>query len=117
MKFKQVLCGVDFSPASVRAFETAVELARSSKAELHIMHVIEAEPVVSEWFPVRGVGEATMALEEKALTAMEALVAPSIRAFAGIPVTTEVTSGRAFVEILQRARDRKVDLIVLGQKG
>src|SRR5689334_17923577 len=46
MIFKKILCGVDFSQPSLRAFQTAVQLARQSKAELHLLHVIEAQPVV-----------------------------------------------------------------------
>src|SRR3989442_738767 len=111
MTFTRVLCGVDFSQASVRAFETAVELAQPVKAELHILHVIEADPVVADWFPVRGVEDVVIALEEKARTAMEALVAPSATACGDIPVTTEVTTGRAFVEILHRSR------LFIGENG
>lgn len=117
MKFNRILCGVDFSQPSVRAFETAVDLARSFKASLHIMHVIEAYPVVSEWTHARGLGDATPSLEEKAAAAMEALVATAAKEFNGVPVTTEVTEGRAAVEILNRAREREIDLIVLGSKG
>jgi len=118
MKFKRILCGVDFSPTSVRAFETAVDLTRSSQAELHVMHIIEVEPPVAALPPVRGVvGEAILTLEEQALKAMEALVASSSMADASPRLTIEVTVGRAFVEIVARARDRRVDLIVLGAKG
>lgn len=35
----------------------------------------------------------------------------------GAPLTTEITRGRAYVEILNRARDYQADLIVLGAKG
>ena len=38
-------------------------------------------------------------------------------ALEGIPLTTEVTAGRAFAEILRHARDWSADLIVLGAKG
>jgi nucleotide-binding universal stress UspA family protein len=117
MKFKRILCGVDFSQASVRAFEAAVELARSFKAELHIMHVIEAYPVVAGWLPVPGADDVTASLEEKANDAMGALISTAADVFNGVPVTTEVTRGRSFVEILNRARDREFDLIVLGAEG
>jgi nucleotide-binding universal stress UspA family protein len=117
MKFKRILCGVDFSESSVKAFETATELARSFKAELHVMHVIEAYPVTPAWLPLPGADESATSLEEKATAAMEALVARAARDFHGLQMTTEVTRGRAFVEILNRARARKVDLIVLGSQG
>src|SRR5262245_53373405 len=105
MEFKRILCGVDFSQASIQAFETAVELARSFKAELHVMHVIEAEP-----------SRPDLALEEKAIHAMDKLVLPATHA-TDLEITTEITTGNAWAEILNRARERKVDLIALGTKG
>jgi nucleotide-binding universal stress UspA family protein len=48
---------------------------------------------------------------------MEALVATAKKAFNGTPVTTEITRGRAYVEILHKAHEWKADLIVLGAKG
>jgi universal stress protein A len=117
MKFNRILCGVDFSQPSVIAFDAAVELARLFKAELHIIHVIEAYPVVKEWLPVEGMDEIATSLEEKATAAMEALVSTAKKVFNGTPVTTEVTRGRASVEILSRARGLEADLIVLGAIG
>jgi nucleotide-binding universal stress UspA family protein len=107
MKMKQILCGVDFSEASVRAFETAVELAQTFKAELHVIHTIEADPSAAP----------NLALEAKATSAMDALVAPAQEEFEDVQLTSEVTTGSAFVEILSRARERHCDLITLGAKG
>lgn len=117
MKFNRILCGVDFSQSSVKAFEAAAELARTFKAGLHIMHVIEAYPTVPEWLPSPSAEDAATSLEDKATAAMETLVARAATDFQGLQVTTEITRGRAFVEILNGARARKADLIVLGSKG
>ena len=105
MKLRQILCGVDFSDSSVEAFETAVELARALQAKVHIIHVIEIDPAIAD-----------RAMEEKAVNAIEALVA-SANEFPASDLTTEVTTGRASVEIIERARERNADLIVLGAKG
>ena len=117
MRFKRILCGVDFSEPSVSAFETTAECARAFKARLHIIHVIEAYEVVPGWVPVGGLEAVANSLEQKATTAMEALVGMGANALEGLAVTTEITTGRAFIEILNRARDLQVDLIVLGAKG
>jgi nucleotide-binding universal stress UspA family protein len=108
MKFKRILCGVDFSEYSVKAFKTAVELARSFKADLHVMHVIEANPAVPE---------DAMTLEEKAIAALDALVRQWANTLDEGQLTTEVTTGRASVEIVNSASAREVDLTVLGAKG
>jgi nucleotide-binding universal stress UspA family protein len=105
MKFKRMLCGVDFSEPSINAFESAVELARALRADLHIIHVIEADPAGAD-----------LSLEEKAINAMN-LLAASAEALHDRRLTTEVTTGRAFVEILNRVRERDFDLVVLGAKG
>ena len=105
MTFKRILCGVDFSEPSIRAFDTAVECARSFNADLHIIHVIEADPPVLD-----------LTLEQKAMNAMDRLVA-SADDFRTGQLTTEVTTGRAFIEILNRVREREFDLVVLGARG
>jgi len=106
MKFKRMLCGVDFSKPSIAAFEAAVELARSLKAGLHVMHVIEPDPAVPY-----------ISLHEKALAAMNALVTPAMREGPDPRITTEVTTGNASAEILKRVRERHADLLVVGAKG
>ncbi len=106
MKLNKILCGVDFSETSIRAFETAVELARTFKAELHVIHVIEADPQVPN-----------LSLEAKAISAMDMLVAPAQETLHDVRLTSEVTTGLGFVEILNRARERRCDLIALGAKG
>ena len=117
MKFNRIICGVDFSQPSVLAFDAAVEIARLFKAQLHVMHVIEAYPVVAEWVHAGRLDELTTSLEDKATAAMEALVATAKKAVNGTPVTTVITRGRAYVEILHKAHEWKADLIVLGAKG
>src|SRR6476620_1702864 len=89
MKLNQILCGVDFSEKSIRAFEAAVELARTFKADLHVIHVIEADPAAPN-----------LSLEAKAISAMDVLVAPAQETLNDIRLTREVTTGRAVVEIL-----------------
>jgi nucleotide-binding universal stress UspA family protein len=109
MRFKRILCAVDFSPDSLEAFRVAVEMARLHSGSLHLFHVIEAQPVVPAQVEIRIVGEAN--------AAMEKLVTSAGSSLDGLAFTTEVTSGQAFVEIVERAREWRADLIVLGSKG
>ena len=117
MTFKRVLCAVDFSPGSQQAFLSAVEIARVYAASLHLIHVIEAQPVVSGWLPIDAMGKMTIEFQEKAAAAMEALVLSASPSVDGLSLTTEVVTGRAFVEIVRRAREWNADLIVLGAIG
>lgn len=109
MPFKRILTAVDFSPNSLEAFRIAAEMASAHLASLHLLHVIEAWPAAP--------GEAAVEFVQKANTAIEKLVASSQPALEKVSLTTEVASGRAFDEIVNRARDWRADLIVLGTKG
>lgn len=117
MPFKRLLCAIDLSRESLKAFCVAVEEARLHSGSLHIFHVMEAQPVSPEWLPTNGLGEVTIEIVEKANAAMETLVASARASLDGLSFTTEVTSGTAFVEIVNRAREWHADLIVLGAKG
>ena len=109
MPFKRILTAVDFSSNSLEAFRVAVEMARIHLGSLHLLHVIEAPPAVST--------EVVMEIVQKANTAVERLVASSQLALEESTFTTEVANGRAFDEIVSRAREWRADLIVLGAKG
>jgi universal stress protein A len=117
MAFVRILCGIDFSKASLAAFERAMELARMGGGSLCILHSIEAQPFVSDLLGIDEMGDMAIKLDERAAAALESLVESSDSALEGIPFTTEVTAGRAFVEILNYARDWSADLIVLGAEG
>jgi nucleotide-binding universal stress UspA family protein len=106
MKFTRILCAVDFSQPSIAAFETAAELARALRAELHVVHSIEAEPRSPD-----------ITLHQKAVAAMDALIASDVETDPNLRIRTEVTTGNAASEILNYARDRKIELIVLGANG
>ena len=109
MPFKRILTAVDFSANSLEAFRIATEMASVHSASLHLLHLIEALP--------SGPGQATMEFVQQANEAVEQLVASSQPVLAKVTLTTEVASGRAFDEIVNRARDWRADLMVLGTKG
>ena len=117
MAFVRILCGIDFSEASLAAFQQAVELARMDAGSLCILHSIEAQPFVSNLLGIDEMGDMAIKLDERAAAALESLVASSVSLLKGIPLNTEITSGRAYAEVLNRARDWYADLVVLGAKG
>jgi len=108
MNVKRILCGVDFSGESVRAFKTAVSLARRMESEILVVHVIEPIPILEN---------DVMALEDKARLALEALVTQWGHGLNGGQLAVEVTTGRAAVELVNRATALEADLMVLGAKG
>lgn len=117
MAFSRILCAVDFSDSSVRAFDEAVDLAASSGAAVFLLHALEVQPLVSQWVPADGLSDLTMEIEKKAQDAMDKLVNSASDRLQNLSMHTEITSGRAFMEILENARVWDADLIVMGAQG
>jgi universal stress protein A len=108
MRLKLILCGVDFSDSSVKAFKTAVALAKTAQAEVHAVHVVEPLPILEQ---------DVVALQDKARIALQALVTEWAYELDEGQVTTTVTSGRAFVELANMVRELEADLVVVGAAG
>jgi len=109
MRYKRILCGVDFSPSSQAAFLAACEMARVHRSALHVLHVIEARPAVP--------ADALLATIEQANQAMARLVESEQSALEGLSLTTKAINGRAFDEITRHAKEWNANLIVIGAKG
>ncbi len=114
--WKSICCPIDFSDASRAAMETAVDLARRFGATLTLLH---AYPVPGYTFPDGSVVASPRMLQELADQATkhvgewkrqaEELGAPT--------VVAETLVGEPAAEIVSYARDRGVDLLVLGTHG
>jgi len=117
MAYRRILCAVDFSDNSNAAFYRAVSLANQFSSHLFLLHAIEVQPLVSQWVQHEGLSTLTMEIENRAQEAMDALVNSVKGELGEIDLKTEITSGRAFTEILENARVWKADLIVLGSRG
>lgn len=117
MKFKRILCAVDFSPNSNAAFEQAVQLAKHNSAKLFLLHAIEVQPLVSQWMATDGLSDLILDIEQKAKESLESLQNSESADLAELSIQSEITSGRAYSEILENARVWKADLIVMGARG
>ncbi|HYJ13842.1 MAG TPA: universal stress protein [Candidatus Limnocylindria bacterium] len=105
--FRRILCAVDFSRDSLEAFHAAADMARLRSGFLHVLHVIETQPP--------GSGEAIIELTKKANAALAELIASAPSN--GLALSSEVSSGDTAIEIVDRAKDWRADLIVLGARG
>ena len=114
--FRQVLCPVDFSSASLQAVGFAVDLARQARASVTLLHVIEwlaeHEPQANVHF---NVPEFRRHLGEAAHERLRTLVDDKMRAESRIEDV--VATGRAYRQILETARVRNAQLIVMGSQG
>jgi nucleotide-binding universal stress UspA family protein len=112
-----IVVPVDFGPASHEAWRAACDLARLSGGHLHLVHVC-AEPLHQAW-----AGQAVDVDMESLAREWEAEAAEHMAGFA-IPrdidrgrVTRTVLRGCAHREIVEFARTRNADTIVMGTHG
>jgi nucleotide-binding universal stress UspA family protein len=118
IKLKRILVPTDFSDNSRLALEYAAELGERFESELYLLHVLQdVLPVVA---PEPGLvfasaGDFVDDLRKSAEDAMQKLV--ESKPLAGKKVVHHVGQGQPFVEIIRYARDKSVDLIVIGTHG
>lgn len=109
---KQILVATDGSESAEQAVSQAIELAGSTGAKLVVAYVRNAPlPVLGEPVYQRSLSiELRLAQETTALAATRACAV-------GVDVEIEVVEGDAAKCILELARVRDVDLIVVGSRG
>lgn len=115
--FKRILCGVDFSDASLRALEYALAVAKEADAELIVLHVIEGLPEMRYWKqpPSPAVVEYLRVAEADALARLRSAIPDDARNWCRPEVL--LATGKPYNEILQIARQRDAHLIVMGTHG
>jgi universal stress protein A len=97
MRFTEILFPTDFSSASEAASRVAREMAVQSGARLHVVHVV---PTATD-----------------TLLAAETLTRVARDLGDGLTVETVLLSGWAGMNIVDYARKKRIDLIVLGTHG
>ena len=116
-RIRRVLHPTDFSRASTAAFKRAVEMAKSNRAELLLVHVMV--PAV----PLMGDGYVSPKVYEDLEAAAQAAAQKQLRKLvgkarqAGARVKALLLEGVAHERIAQAARSRKADLVVIGTHG
>ncbi|MBX3395020.1 MAG: universal stress protein [Phycisphaerae bacterium] len=114
----RVLFPTDFSDLSLQALKYARSFAESFKAELHVLHIVDEASIY--WTAVAPntvpIGPSINELMEIAESEMQRFVQAQL-ADLKAPMVTEVLSGRPFMEIIRYAREKTIDLIVIGTHG
>ena len=105
-----VLVAVDLSASSAAVIERAARLPLTAGSSITLLHV------VPQGFGLSPVPDAAADEEsQRGLAAAAARV--SELAAEGVAVLTALGHGVPFVEIIRRARDERVELVVLGRHG
>jgi nucleotide-binding universal stress UspA family protein len=118
MRMQRILCPIDFSEFSTRAFRHALSLAEHYGANLVALHVVEM------WkYPYADFGAVRTGDYSDLLKSMEKAAQEQLQEFAnqygheGVHPEIVICEGRAADSILSVAQKQAVDLIVMGTHG
>jgi nucleotide-binding universal stress UspA family protein len=125
MKLTRILAPTDFSKYSGFALEWAAYLAQCMKADLLLLHVLSeeegniVEEVIGEGAVVqipKGIRQNVVEERQKRMTDQyEMVVSREIKASLKVERMTRI--GVPFLEIVRAAKEKDVDLIVMGTHG
>jgi len=110
---KRVLVAYDFSDYSELALRYGLSIAQENQAELHLLHVLPPrsvnEPEIA-WYPMKG-----ESAYHTAARRLQRVVPADVHLWCS--VTTAVSEGNPYREILNYAEKNEIDLISVGAHG
>jgi nucleotide-binding universal stress UspA family protein len=117
-RIRTIVHPTDFSRASTPAFKRAVEMAKSNRAQLLLLHVLApAAPMLmtNGYVPPNVYEDMEAAARAGAQKQLRKLAAKARQS--GVRVKPVLLEGIAHERIIQAARSRKAGLIVIGTHG
>ncbi|HXV79845.1 MAG TPA: universal stress protein [Candidatus Binatia bacterium] len=117
-RIKRILYATDYSKASGRALDEAVNLAKQNNAELWVVHVIEPLATYASGEDFGG-AELYMRLEETTMRDAEASMKKLMQRLKRLKVKAKslLVRGAPHAQIVKAARSKKADMIVVGTHG
>lgn len=111
----KLIVPTDFSPNAARAIDYAVQLARSGKAEIMVVHASErlSNPGMEAGLPL---AEYNQQIAENAFANL-GLIKKSIEDTEHINVKTELYTGSVADAVVAAAKDNNADIIIMGTMG
>ncbi|MEK7368220.1 MAG: universal stress protein [Planctomycetota bacterium] len=113
IKIKTILCPIDYSKGSLAALDYALHFALREAARLYLMHVIDVR-YLEGYTPLEVVSpdsETINRIKEELGERVPGDVRKKIR------VETIVTVGIPVLEIVNTAKEKEVDVIIMGTHG
>jgi nucleotide-binding universal stress UspA family protein len=116
-RIRRIVHPSDFSRASGAAFAKAVDLAKTNRAELLVVHALTSVvPMVGEGYVSPKLYEEIEAsARAQAGKQLDALVAKAKKA--GVRAKSLLTEGVPHEQITRAARSKRADLVVIGTHG
>ena len=117
MAIRRILYPSDFSPASRPAFKRAMELAKSLRSQLLIVHVLAPPPIIGEGYITAETVETLLRSQRHAAQRQLRVLVARAKA-AGVRVSSLlVETGMTHEQIVRVARRKRADMIVMGTHG
>jgi nucleotide-binding universal stress UspA family protein len=113
VRFRNILCPIDFSSHSLLAAEYAINLAEEADAQLRLLHVVSMPPGLDELELT--LKDVRAQVEADRLRRLDDLIPAEAPSYCS--VQTAVRTGAVHREILAAAGEQPSDLIVLGAHG
>ena len=114
IQIKNILCPVDFFPASIRAYEYALQLAANYHASVFALHVVSPIVPSAYDFPLN-MSEYTGAMQKNSRLQLAKLGKKAEKA--RIPFRSEAVVGSIDAEIHKALKRTKADFVVMGTHG
>lgn len=115
---KKILVPLDFSDCSKYAFNYALDIARDGKAEIFLLHIIDMDLLgkISD-IKLCPKAKAKKLMEKNAKTELDKLVKVSTQKHGISSIREIIEDGIPFLQILKKAKDLDIDLIIMGTFG
>ena len=117
IEIKKILFPTDFSDHSKYAFCYALSFAKEYEAKLYVLHVIEDIQYLANAYMFDVPIMPSLAdMEKNRLKEMQEFIDTS-KPDPSVKIEKVIRRGRPFIEIIQMAKDEKIDLIVTATHG
>jgi nucleotide-binding universal stress UspA family protein len=113
---RRIVTATDFSAASAAARDYAVALARSSRAELVVLHAVEPIALAGDIYGFTTSATMYDAVEKAARQSLAGVVA-ELRKNRGVRVHGVLVNGAATTSIVDAAKKCRADVLVVGTHG
>jgi nucleotide-binding universal stress UspA family protein len=114
IRVEKILCPVDFFPASERAVDYAIALAKNYRAKVILLHVVG--PILPASYELSvNTGEIIQALRNTARSKLNTLAQRAAQK--GVTAEFLIRIGDVDLEICDVAREKRADLIIMGKHG
>lgn len=113
--FKNILCPIDFSPSSLKAFEYALDLGRQADGCVTALHALEYMDEEEPCDVDAGIRHYRQQVIDYARQRLHALATEHSQTWCAI--NEAIAIDRGYKAILQRASTHDTDLVVMGAQG